>query len=187
VPVGEDQKQHIEITRDIANRFNARYGETFVVPRDDIKKDGARIMALDDPLKKMSKSSANPNSYIALSDTPDMIRRKIRRAVTDSGTEIVVDPDKPALSNLIGIYAALTDMTSAEVQDAFVGKGYGDFKNALADVVVAAIEPIQKRLGEFEASPETVGAILRSGADKALAHAGTTMARVRDRVGLGAI
>ena len=187
VPVGEDQKQHIEITRDIANRFNARYGETFVVPRDDIKKDGARVMALDDPSKKMSKSSTNPNSYVALSDPPDMIRRKIRRAVTDSGTEIVVDPAKPALTNLIGIYAVLTDKSSAEVQEEFVGKGYGDFKNALGDVVVAAIEPIQERLAEFEASPDTVGAILRAGAGKAAAHANITMARVRDRVGLGGI
>src|SRR5680860_1552020 len=110
VPVGEDQKQHIELTRDVAHRFNQRYGETFVLPRPDIKPDGARIMSLDDPAKKMSKSSPNPNSYIALGDKPDEIRRKIKRAVTDSGSEIVVDPEKPALTNLISIYSILNEM-----------------------------------------------------------------------------
>jgi tryptophanyl-tRNA synthetase len=186
VPVGEDQKQHIEITRDIANRFNARYGETFVVPKDDIKPDGARIMALDDPTRKMSKSSPNQNSYIALTDSADVIRRKIRRAVTDSGSEIIAAPDKPALSNLVGIYAVLTDTTPHQVQEQFSGKGYGDFKRELADVIVDALRPIQQRLSELESAPEEVDLILRTGADKARAHAAQTMLRVRDRVGLGA-
>jgi tryptophanyl-tRNA synthetase len=185
VPVGEDQKQHIELTRDIGHRFNQRYGETLVLPRADIKPDGARIMALDDPAKKMSKSSPNPNSYVALSDPPDVIRRKIRRAVTDSGTEIVVDTEKPALSNLISIYAILTEQTPAEVQEAFVGKGYGAFKGDLAEVVVAAIEPIQQRLAELEANPDSIGDMLHSGATKARAYGSGTMAKVRDRVGLG--
>lgn len=185
VPVGEDQKQHIELTRDIAYRFNQRYGETLVLPQPDIKKDGARIMALDDPSKKMSKSSPNPNSYIALGDTPDIIRRKIKRAVTDSGSEIVVDPEKPALSNLISIYALLTDQTPEDVQEAFAGKGYGAFKSELGDIVVAAIEPIQQRLAELEASPGLVETVLRDGAVKAQGYAAGTMARVRDRVGLG--
>jgi len=185
VPVGEDQKQHIELTRDVAYRFNQRYGETLVLPHADIKADGARIMALDDPTKKMSKSSPNPNSYIALSDPPDVIRRKIRRAVTDSGTEIVVDPEKPALSNLISMYAILTDQSPAQVQEAFAGKGYGAFKNELGDVVVAAIEPIQQRLAELESAPKTIEGILHTGAEKARDYAAGTMAKVRDRVGLG--
>ncbi len=185
VPVGEDQKQHVEITRDIANRFNTRYGETFVVPRHDIKKDGARIMSLDDPSKKMSKSNPNQNSYVALSDSADVIRRKIRRAVTDSGSEIVADPAKPALVNLIGIYAVLTDATPQDVEREFEGKGYGDFKTALADVVVAAIEPIQARLAVYEADPGQVEEILRVGAQKASDYANVTLDRVRDRIGIG--
>ncbi len=185
VPVGEDQKQHIEITRDVANRFNQRYGETLVIPAPDIKKDGARIMSLDDPSKKMSKSSPNPNSYIALSDTADVIRRKIKRAVTDSGSEIIVDPEKPALTNLISIYATLTEKTPVQVQEEFVGKGYGDFKAELGEVVVNAIEPIQQRLAELEASPEVIENILRTGSEQARRYASGTMAKVRDRVGLG--
>jgi tryptophanyl-tRNA synthetase len=185
VPVGEDQKQHLELTRDIAHRFNSRYGDTFVVPKPDIKKEGARVMSLDDPSKKMSKSSPNPNSYVALSDAPDLIRKKIRRAVTDSGTEIVVDPEKPALSNLISIYAALTDMTPEAVQEAFVGKGYGAFKAELAEVVVTAIAPIQERIVELENSPEIIDQILADGAAKANAYANGTLARVRDRIGIG--
>lgn len=185
VPVGEDQKQHIELTRDAAHRFNQRYGETLVLPRPDIKADGARIMALDDPTTKMSKSSPNPNSYIALSDTPDVIRRKIKRAVTDSGSEIVVDPDKPALTNLVSIYALLSEQSPQQVQEDFIGKGYGAFKSELGDIVVAAIEPIQQRLAALEAEPETIEAVLQGGAGKARAYAAGTMERVRDRVGLG--
>ncbi len=185
VPVGEDQKQHIELTRDVAHRFNQRYGETLVLPRPDIKQDGARIMSLDDPTKKMSKSSPNPNSYVALGDTPDIIRRKIKRAVTDSGSEIVVDPEKPALSNLISIYAILTEQTPSEVQEAFVGKGYGAFKSELGEVVVAAIEPIQQRLAELDASPEIIEEVLRAGSVKARDYAHGTLAKVRNRVGLG--
>jgi tryptophanyl-tRNA synthetase len=185
VPVGDDQKQHVEITRDIANRFNTRYGETFVVPRHDIKKDGARIMSLDDPSKKMSKTDPNQNSYVALSDSADIIRRKIRRAVTDSGSEIVADPSKPALVNLIGIYAVLTNSTPQDVEREFAGKGYGDFKNALAEVVITAIEPIQQRLAIYESDPGQVEGILQEGAEKARAYANVTLARVRDRIGIG--
>jgi tryptophanyl-tRNA synthetase len=185
VPVGDDQKQHLEITRDVANRFNQRYGETLVVPAPDIKKDGARIMSLDDPTKKMSKSSPNPNSYIALSDPADVIRKKIKRAVTDSGSEIVVDPGKPALSNLISIYAVLTDVTPEQVQEQFAGKGYGAFKSDLAEVVVNAIEPIQQRLLELEGTPDVIDGILHTGAEKARSYATRTMAKVKDRVGLG--
>ena len=187
VPVGEDQKQHLELTRDVAHRFNARYGETFVVPKPDIKAEGARIMSLDDPSKKMSKSNPNPNSYIALTDSPDTIRKKIRRAVTDSGSEIVVDPDKPALTNLISIYATLSGMTPADVQEAFVGKGYGAFKSELADVVVAAIEPIQVRIEELEEQPEIIDEILITGANHARDYANVTLDRARDRIGIGSL
>ncbi len=185
VPVGEDQKQHIELARDVASRFNQRYGETFVVPQPDIKPEGARIMALDDPSKKMSKSSPNPASYIALSDDPDTISRKIKRAVTDSGSEIVSTPEKPALANLISIFALLTNDTPSGVEEKFVGKGYGAFKTELGEVVVEAIKPIQERLAELEASPDVVDGILRRGAEQARAIASPKMEQVRDRMGLG--
>jgi tryptophanyl-tRNA synthetase len=185
VPVGEDQKQHLELTRDVAQRFNARYGDTFVIPKPDIKTEGARVMSLDDPSKKMSKSNPNPNSYVALSDTPDEIRKKIRRAVTDSGTEIVVDPSKPALTNLVSMYAALAGMTPAEVQEKFIGKGYGAFKADLAEVIVEVIQPIQERIVELEAEPEIVDHILAAGAEKARSYANVTLARTRDRIGIG--
>jgi tryptophanyl-tRNA synthetase len=185
VPVGEDQKQHIELTRDVAHRFNQRYGETFRIPEPDIKETGARIMSLDDPTKKMSKSNPNPNSYIALNDEPDVIRRKIKRAVTDSGSEIVAAPDKPALTNLVSIYAILTDDTLEGVRERFAGKGYGAFKTELAEVVVAALEPIQRRMKELEEAPEIMDGILRQGADAAREIAAAKMDLVRKRMGIG--
>jgi len=187
VPVGEDQKQHIELTRDVAHRFNQRYGETFLIPEPDIKETGARIMSLDDPTKKMSKSNPNPNSYIALNDSPDMIRKKIRRAVTDSGSEIVAAPDKPALTNLVSIYAILTDDTADGVREKFAGKGYGAFKSALAEVVVDALEPIQSRIRELEAAPEIMDGILTRGASLARQLAAPKMALVRERMGIGGV
>ena len=185
VPVGEDQKQHVELTRDVAHRFNQRYGDTFVLPRPDIKEAGARIMSLDDPTRKMSKSNPNPNSYIALNDPPEVIRRKIRRAVTDSGTEVAAAPDKPALTNLVTIYAILTGDTLDGVREKFAGQGYGPFKAALADVIVAALEPIQQRMRELEESPEIVDEVLARGAAAARAMAAAKMAIVRERMGLG--
>ncbi|MEJ7839685.1 MAG: tryptophan--tRNA ligase [Thermomicrobiales bacterium] len=186
VPVGADQRQHIEITRDIAYRFNQRYGETFVLPEADIKENGARIMALDDPTKKMSKSSANDSSYIALSDRPEVIRKKIKRAVTDSGSEIIASDDKPALKNLIGIYSLLTDKSPETIQEMYVGKGYGAFKTDLGDVIVETIEPIQQRLLELEAQPEITASILQQGAEQARAVASGKMESVRAAIGLGA-
>ncbi|MBA2754481.1 MAG: tryptophan--tRNA ligase [Chloroflexia bacterium] len=186
VPVGEDQKQHIELARDIAERFNARYGETFVVPKPDIKAEGARIMALDDPSKKMSKSDARPNAAIALEDDIDTIRRKIKRAVTDSGGEVRLAPDKPAVSNLITIYGLLSGDSVAEIEARYAGRGYGDFKADLAEVVVGAIGPIQARLADLHANPEHVRAILADGADRARAIAAAKMGVVRERMGLGA-
>lgn len=185
VPVGEDQKQHLELTRDVATRFNQRYGDTFVIPEPDIKATGARIMSLDDPTKKMSKSSANPASYIALSDAPDEIRKKIRRAVTDSGTEIVAAPDKPALTNLLTIFSLVADVPIAELEERYAGKGYGQFKKDLAEATVQAIQPIQERLARFEANPDEVRAILAHGAAQARSVAAPKMAQVKSRMGLG--
>ena len=133
VPVGEDQRQHLELTRTLARRFNGLYGETFVVPEPMILETGGRVMALDEPTSKMSKSSPTPAGYVALLDEPDVIRRKIRRAKTDSGAEIVASPDKPAITNLLGIYAGLTGHTIPEIEDQYRGEGYGDFKKDLAE------------------------------------------------------
>ena len=185
VPVGEDQKQHIELTRDIGGRFNARYGETFVIPQPDIKPEGARIMSLEDPTKKMSKSDASPNASVALTDDPDTIRRKIRRAVTDSGSEVVAAPDKPALTNLLTIYSLLSGDSIPSLEERFAGKGYGAFKTDLAEVVVAALAPIQARLAELDAKPDTARAILADGAERARARAVPKMVEVRDRMGIG--
>ncbi len=184
VPVGEDQKQHIELTRDIAQRFNARYGETFVIPEADIKPEGARIMALDDPTKKMSKSAGSPNSYIALTDDPDTIRRKIRRAVTDSGTEVVAGPDKPALTNLLTIYSLFSGISIPELEQRYAGKGYGVFKQDLAEVLVEAIRPIQQRIADLNEDPSVALRVLQEGAERARVMAARKMEQVRERVGL---
>jgi tryptophanyl-tRNA synthetase len=185
VPVGEDQKQHIELTRDVASRFNARYGETFVLPEADIKLTGARVMSLEDPLKKMSKSDASPNATIALTDSPDAIRRKIRRAVTDSGSDVVSAPDKPALTNLLTIYSLLSGESISLLEERYAGKGYGAFKSDLAEVIVEALAPIQARLADLSDNPEIARAILAEGAERARMRASAKMDQVRDRMGLG--
>src|SRR3954468_8789722 len=143
VPVGEDQRQHLELSRTLARRFNGLYGETFVVPEPMILETGARVMALDEPTAKMSKSAPTPAGYIALLDEPDVLRRKIGRAKTDSGTEIVASPEKPAITNLLGIYAGVTDDTIPEIEEQYRNKGYGDFKKDLAEVVVERLSPIR--------------------------------------------
>jgi tryptophanyl-tRNA synthetase len=183
VPVGEDQRQHLELTRDVAERFNATFGETFVVPVADIEAEGARIMALDDPTKKMSKSGA-PGSYIAFQDTPDEIRRKINRAVTDSGSDVVAAPDKPALTNLLGIYSIFADTPVAELEERYRGKGYGAFKKDLGDVIVAEVEPIQRRLAELQADPGELMRILAVGTERARAIATPKMEQVRAVTGI---
>lgn len=184
VPVGDDQKQHIELARDVAQRFNYRYGDTLVVPQPDIKAEGARIMSLDDPTKKMSKSVGGPNSTIMLSDSPDEIIKKLRRAVTDSGSEVKATPDKPALQNLLTIYSLFSDRPIADIEAQYEGKGYGQFKSDLAETVAEALRPIYTRLNELNADPSLALNILRDGADRARAQAEVTMARVRDRMGL---
>ena len=183
VPVGEDQKQHLEITRDLANRFNSRYGELFTLPEPYIPKVGARIMSLDDASKKMSKSNPNPGSYIALLDEPDVIRKKISRAVTDSGREIRYDPGtKPEVSNLISIYSHCANLSIAEVEAKYEGQGYGPFKKDLAEAVVAALEPIQKRYKDVRESGD-LKRILREGAEKASAVAEQTLKSVKEKMG----
>jgi tryptophanyl-tRNA synthetase len=184
VPVGEDQKQHVELTRDVAERFNNAFGKAFVVPEPIIRTEGARVMSLDDPTKKMSKSAGSESSYIALMDSPDVIRRKIKRAVTDSGSEVRGGSDKPALTNLLDIYAAFAGEPVDAVEQRYEGKGYADFKADLGEVVVEALAPIQARIKELEADKSYTLEVLRVGAERAEAIAAHTLARVRERVGL---
>ena len=184
VPVGEDQKQHIELARDIAQRFNYRYDGGLVVPQPDIKESGARIMSLDDPTRKMSKSVGGPNSCIFLVDDADTIRKKVKRAVTDSGSVVEATPDKPALTNLLTIYSLFSGEPIDEIVRRYDGKGYGAFKSDLAEVVVTALAPIQARLTELNADPDVARGVLRDGADRARETAARTMERVRSRMGL---
>ncbi len=183
VPVGEDQKQHLEITRDIAKRFNNAYSKTFKIPEPYIPKVGARIMSLQDPTQKMSKSDPNENAYILLLDKPDAIVRKIKRAVTDSGSEVRRGEGKEGIENLMSIYGAVTGKTMEETEAEFEGKGYGVFKSAVADAVVAALEPIQKRYAELTASRDYLEDVYRSGAQIAERTAFKTIAKVYRKVG----
>lgn len=184
VPVGEDQKQHVELTRDIAIRFNHRYGETFRVPEVMIPKIGARIMGLDDPGRKMSKSSANPASYIALLDLPTTIRKKLARAVTDSDASVRFDPGaKPAISNLMAIYSQLAGLSLAELEQRYAGQGYGRFKADLADMVSAALAPVQERYQELRPSGE-LRRVLGEGAQRAAALAAPTLRSAMEKMGL---
>ncbi|MDR1496448.1 MAG: tryptophan--tRNA ligase [Clostridiales Family XIII bacterium] len=187
VPVGSDQKQHIELTRDIAIRVNNKYGDdTFVVPEGRFLKDGARVMALDNPTAKMSKSAENPHSFISLLDDEAKIRKSIMRATTDSDGEIRFDPaSKPGVSNLLTIYGAFTGKPVAEVEREWAGRGYGDFKKAVAEVTTDALEPIRRRYAEIRPSDE-LRAVLRDGAERAGAISEKVILRVKERFGLGA-
>jgi tryptophanyl-tRNA synthetase len=182
VPVGEDQKQHLELTRDLAIRFNRDYGETFKVPEPYIPKLGARIMSLSDPTKKMSKSDDDPNGCVMLMDDADTVQRKFKRAVTDSGTEIKFDPQRPAITNLLEIYHLITGETTEQVEEHFAGKGYAQLKTQLADVTVEFLRPIQESLSAF--SDERVDQILSNGRDKARKIAKATLSDVFARTGL---
>jgi tryptophanyl-tRNA synthetase len=184
VPVGEDQKQHLELTRDLASRFNARFGPTFKIPEPAIASLGARIMDLQDPGKKMSKSAASHDGTIWLTDTPDAIQKKIRSAVTDSGSEVKASDKKPAIANLLTIYSIISDRTVEEVEREFAGAGYARFKNALADVLIAYLQPAQKRLKKMESAREDIVGMLRAGADKARDIAAHTLNSVKQRIGL---
>lgn len=185
VPVGEDQKQHVELTRDIAERFNAKYSSCFTIPEPIIKTASARIMGLDNPLKKMSKSAISPNNYIAISDSADEINLKIKRAVTDSGQGITKDKEKPAISNLINIYSEISDLSVSEIENKFIGKGYGDFKQDLADSLIAYLEPIQKRYQSLLQDRNSLDKILLNGSDKISSIAQKTVFNIKQAIGLG--
>lgn len=182
VPVGEDQKQHLELTRDLAIRFNRDYGETFRVPDAFIPKVGARIMSLSDPTKKMSKSDDDPNGCVMMLDDQDTVARKFKRAVTDSGTEIRFDSSRPAITNLLTIYQLMTAREPAEIESYFDGKGYAQLKQELADVTVEFLKPFQQRVNEI--SDEELNRILEYGRDKAKVIAATTMNSVMKRLGI---
>lgn len=181
VPVGEDQVQHVELARTLARRFNKRFGEAFIVPEYFIKEEGMRIMGLDDPTGKMSKSAASEYNYIALTDDADAVRKKIRKAVTDSGDEIVYRDDKPALKNLINIYASFAGITTQQTEEKFVGKQYGTFKDELADVIIAFLEPFQVRMAQI--SDDDALLILRDGAERAEKIATRKITEVKEKVG----
>ncbi len=183
VPVGDDQRQHLELTRDLAIRMNNRFGELFTVPDGYIPPVGKRVMSLDDASKKMSKSNPNPGSYIALLDSPDVLRKKLSRAVTDSGREVQYHPEeKPEVSNLISIYAACAGVSIEDVVRRFEGQGYGNFKKELADVVVTLLEPIQKKYRDIRESND-LRVILRDGAARASEVADKTLNQLKERMG----
>lgn len=183
VPVGDDQKQHLELTRDLANRFNNRYGQTFTVPEPIIRETGARIMGLDDPTSKMSKSNPNASSYILMLDEPKVIRKKFSRAVTDSEMSIRYDWEtKPAVSNLIEIYSVFTGKTISETEAHFANEGYGTFKKEIAEAVITVLEPIQQRFHDIVNSDELTQ-ILRDGAERAAAVANQTLQTAKQNMG----
>ena len=183
VPVGEDQRQHLEITRDIAGRFNGIYGDTFKIPEAYIGKVGARVMALQEPTKKMSKSDENKNNTIALMDEPAVIMNKVKRAVTDSDNEVRFSEDKPGISNLLGIYSACTGKTIAEAEKEFAGAGYGAFKTAVGEAIVANLEPIQERVKDLEKNKDYLDEVIKKGAERAGRLAERTLTKVQKRVG----
>jgi len=186
VPVGDDQRQHIEFTRDLAQRFNSYYGQqVFIVPQDQIREVGARIMALDDPTKKMSKSDPNPASRINLLDDAKTIKQKIARATTDSERLVTFDPNRPGIYNLLSIYQLLTGQSQQQIEDEFAGKGYGDFKAALTEQLVATLAPIQTRYHELMDDLPGLENILKQGADAVRPTAAATLQRIKDVVGLG--
>jgi tryptophanyl-tRNA synthetase len=182
VPVGQDQKQHLELTRDIAARFNRDYGETFRIPDAYIPKMGAKILSLSDPARKMSKSDENVNGAICLLDDADTVRRKFKRAVTDSGTDIRFDETRPAITNLLTIYQLLTGKQPAEVEANFEGKGYAALKSELADVTIEFLRPLQERAHGY--SDAEIDRILDAGRVRAQALARPTLADAKARMGL---
>ncbi|MEU8582451.1 tryptophan--tRNA ligase [Streptomyces abikoensis] len=184
VPVGEDQRQHIELTRDLAERFNGRFGDTFTLPSAHIVRETAKIYDLQDPSAKMSKSTANPKGLINLLDEPKVSAKKIKSAVTDTDTVIRFDAEKkPGVSNLLTIYSTLTGTTIAELEQKYEGKGYGALKTDLAEVMVDFVTPFRARTQEYLDDPAELDAVLAKGAEKARAVAADTLARAYDRVG----
>ena len=184
VPVGVDQKQHLEIARDIAVRFNNIYGQTFKVPEPYIPKVGAKIMSLQDPTKKMSKSDENPNGYISILDSPDVIVRKIKRAVTDSENQVKYQEEgKEGIKNLMSIYSSMTGDTIEQIENKFEGKGYSDFKAAVAEAVIEHLKPIQEKYNDLMKNKDYIEQVYKSGAEKALSISGRTLKKVYKKVG----
>ena len=185
VPVGEDQKQHLEITRDIAQRFNKIYGDTFVIPEAYIRKSTARIMGLQDPTSKMSKSSNNINDVIFLDDEPEVILKKFKKAVTDSENKVKFDPEsKPGISNLMCIYGAITGKNEKEIEQEFEGTGYGAFKTAVGEKVVEKLKPIQEKYKQLLDNPYYIEEIYTRGAEKARKLASKTLDEVKSKIGI---
>lgn len=186
VPVGEDQVQHLELTRDIARKFNTTFGETFAIPKPLLQKTGARIMGLDDPTAKMSKSAASKWNAIFLTDDADTIRKKIAHAVTDSEQAIAFDAEKrPGLANLLTIFHHVTEKPITEIEADFTGKGYGEFKKALAEAIISHLAPIQERFKNLMTDPAELSRILDRGHDRATKIAAERIQLIKDRVGLG--
>ena len=183
VPVGIDQMQHLELTRDIAIRFNNIYGDVFTVPEAYIGKAGAKIMSLQDPAKKMSKSDENPNGSIYLMDDPDTIIRKCKRAVTDSEGTILYRDEQPGVKNLIDIYCACTGKAPAEVEREFDGKGYGDFKMAVGEAVVSVLKPLQDRFADLSKNKEYLDKLIKENEEKASYVSNKTLRKVQKKVG----
>ncbi|MDQ6603209.1 MAG: tryptophan--tRNA ligase [Chloroflexota bacterium] len=184
VPVGEDQKQHVELTRDIAERFNRLFGEVFTVPEAWIGDVAARVMGLDDPTKKMSKSEGTNVKAIMLTDTPEAIRSKIKRATTDSIGTVVFDESRPGIFNLLSIYQAFTGESRETIEGRFAGQGYGAFKKDLADIIIEGLRPLQERYAQITAEPGYVERILKEGADRARPIADETLANAKRGMGL---
>jgi tryptophanyl-tRNA synthetase len=184
VPVGADQKQHCELTRNIAERFNSIYGNTFTVPEPYIMKAGARVRSLQDPTKKMSKSDENQNAFISLKDDADTVIRKFRRAVTDSEATVRYAEGKDGINNLMEIYGAVTGKTMAEIETEFAGKGYGDFKTAVGEAVAATLKPIQERLATYLADKAQLEALMREGAERAYRISSRTLDKAKKKMGL---
>ena len=185
VPVGEDQKQHLEITRDIAQRFNNIYGDVFTIPEPYIPKVGARIMSLQNPEKKMSKSDENPNSYISLLDKPDVIMSKFRRAVTDSEAIVRYDEEnKPGISNLMSIYSSITGKSYGDIEKEFEGLGYGDFKTAVGQTVAETLRPIQEKHDQLMSDKAYLDNIMKDGAQRAEGLSYRTLRKVYKKLGL---
>jgi tryptophanyl-tRNA synthetase len=185
VPVGDDQRQHVELTRDLAGRFNSRFGETFVVPEAVILEETARIYDLQEPTAKMSKSASSESGVVWMMDEPSVTAKKIRSAVTDDGREVRFDrAQKPGVANLLTIYSVLADKTIAELEEQYAGRGYGDLKKDLADVVVETFGPIRARTLELLDDPAELDRVLAGNAERAAAIADATLAKVYDRIGL---
>jgi tryptophanyl-tRNA synthetase len=183
VPIGDDQRQHLELTRNLAERFNSRYGETFKLPEGIYPEVGARVMDLQEPDRKMSTTGGTPQGTVGLLDPPDTVRRKVRSAVTDSGNEVRRGEDKPGITNLIDMMAVATGSTPEEIEARFDGTGYGRFKEEVAEAVVALLDPIRLRYGELRANQTVLRAILAEGAAKAELIAAETLEVAYERVG----